>query len=184
MGTFFILLVIAAAVWAWTKLRPKKNTWTPQAPARSDTSDSVDINAFMERWDREMDKRALPAPIVVNVHGAAPFEYADSHKDDLEIMIACTKAELLAAQQSGYLQAPAPFFFERVAILARKQKNYALEVGICEVLLDHMGKWKNAVRERGLSPGRDIANTAAGPVVSRISERLPKARALLEKSKK
>lgn len=71
----------------------------------------------------------------------------------------------------------APFYFERVAILARKRKDYQLEVDIIEEYLngitDHYAK-------NGLATGEGIM---VGPRYQSISERMPKAKELLTNSK-
>jgi len=128
-------------------------------------------------------KYEAPEFVSPEFNGVPTFAYAVSDKDNIETMIACTKAEIHACQKSHYLQAPAPFYFLRVAILARKQKNYALEVSICTVFLDHIEKWLAAIAKKGYRPGRDIADASAGPSAEKIRSRLPKARALLESTK-
>ena len=67
----------------------------------------------------------------------------------------------------------APFYFERVAILSRKQKKYRQEVEYCE-------RYIQAVDEFYLAPGREHhADVRIGPRYKAIHARLPKARELL-----
>ena len=53
------------------------------------------------------------------------------NKKDLDLMLACCKAEIEASQ--GKHVFPAPDCFKRVASLLRKQKDYARELGIVEL---------------------------------------------------
>jgi len=189
MGTFFFLLAALVVVIAFAKLHRKKAFELPASSGRKSKPTAREVATPVEDWDifvkkmdEESERKKLPDHITVNVLGAEPYAYADTHKNDIEMMILCAKAELLAAEKNNWYQAPNPFYFQRVAILARKQKSYEHEVKICEALLDCMAKWTARMREKGLEPGRDIANIAAGPRVDSIAERLPKARELLSKS--
>ena len=66
---------------------------------------------------------------------------------------------------------PAPFYFERVAILARKEKRYYLEVEICEQYIE--------ITDRIF--GSTALGVKAGPRYLAIANRLLKARDLLKK---
>ncbi len=54
------------------------------------------------------------------VHGKPVYELALEYKNDIEIMLLCCESELEKMNEIG--QVAAPFYFERVAILARKIK--------------------------------------------------------------
>nr|MDU9043250.1 hypothetical protein [Candidatus Electrothrix aestuarii] len=45
----------------------------------------------------------------------------------------CCDAELRTMEKTGL--APAPYYFERVAILSRKEKNYQQEIDYCELYI-------------------------------------------------
>ncbi len=52
-------------------------------------------------------------------------------KHDLNLMLACCRAQMEQSQIE--LTAPAPAYFRRVAIILRKQKDYARDIGIIEL---------------------------------------------------
>ncbi|MBU4233280.1 MAG: hypothetical protein L6277_12120 [Desulfobacterales bacterium] len=54
------------------------------------------------------------------VDGKPTYEYAESHKNDLEMMKRCCDEEINNFKIN--MIAPAPFYFERVAILSNKIK--------------------------------------------------------------
>lgn len=102
------------------------------------------------------------------------FDHAESHKDDIEMMSDCCMAELAEYDKNG--TPPAPFYFVRVAILARKQRNYELEVAICEQYLSIVEELKDGPDFDPRFPG-----VVASPRVEQLRKRLPKAKELLEK---
>lgn len=110
------------------------------------------------------------------VNGIPTYELAKTHKDDIDIMLQCCNAEMNNYKKTG--EQPAPFYFSRVAILARKAKNYLLEIKICEEYL-------SAVEEFRKSPGFDprFPGIVASPRVAELKKRLPKARELLSRYK-
>jgi hypothetical protein len=99
------------------------------------------------------------------------WEYAETHKDDIECMKRCCDAELKTMVSAGIVSAP--YYFERVAILSRKQKNYRQEVEYCE-------QYVRAVEEFYSKPGNEgQADVRKGPRYKAIVERLSKAKNLL-----
>ena len=60
------------------------------------------------------------------VDGKQTWELAESKKDDLEAMKKCCYTELATYEKIGLV--PAPYYFERVAILARKVKDFREEI--------------------------------------------------------
>jgi hypothetical protein len=105
------------------------------------------------------------------VDGKPTYELAHEKKHDIDVMYRCCISEIEKYRVIG--QAPAPFFFERVAILARKVKNYDLEVEICE-------KYINLMNE---VYGEDKKGIKAGPRYASIEGRLSKAKELQAKAK-
>ena len=107
------------------------------------------------------------------VEGKQTWELAEDKKHDLEYMKKCCDAELNTMNKAG--MAPAPYYFERVAILSRKEKNYEQEVDYCEKYIEAVeGFYK-------LNGTEGIADVRKGPQYKAIVKRLPKAKELLEK---
>lgn len=105
------------------------------------------------------------------VGGKQTWESAETHKDDVEYMKRCCDAELKTMAAAGSVAAP--FYFERVAILSRKQKNYRQEVECCE-------RYILAVEEFYRVAGHEEhADVRKGPRYKAILERLSKAKELL-----
>lgn len=108
--------------------------------------------------------------------GGLPWEQAEARKDDLEFMKKCCIAEIQAMEKVG--MPPAPFYFERVAILSRKAKNYAQEVYCVEGYIRTVEDFYN-------NYALDyVADTRKGPTYRKLVDRLPKAKELLAKSSK
>lgn len=108
------------------------------------------------------------------VAGKPTYEHANAGKHNIELMMKCCEAELKGMELAG--QIPAPYYFERVAILSRKEKNYRQEIDYCE-------KYINAVDD--YFEKHDWANvTKSTPEAwyGKFKKRLPKAKALLAKS--
>jgi hypothetical protein len=72
---------------------------------------------------------------------------------------------------------PAPYYFERVGILSRKEKNYQQEVGYCESYINAVEGFYKKYGTKGM------ADVRKGPRYQAIVKRLPKAKELLSKSK-
>ena len=109
------------------------------------------------------------------VEGKQTWEYAEEKKHDIEYMKKCCDAELKTMEKAGVV--PAPYYFERVAILSRKKKNYQQEVDYCESYLNAI---KGFYKRHGT---RDMADVKKGPRYQAIVKRLPMAKDLLSKSK-
>lgn len=105
------------------------------------------------------------------VDGKQTWELAESKKDDLEVMKKCCNTELATYEKVGLV--PAPYYFERVAILARKAKDFREEIAWCEkyvsVVADYYRK-NNIPENQGVK---------MGPTYKAIVKRLSKARLLL-----
>ena len=179
-------LYIPLAATPETKAAPKKNaipatTWQDRAaavgalvdPKDKKSTTTGDAGCPILSGQSLMD-RGLQA----NVNGAPTYQLADQ-KHNLDIMAACAEAEI-----SNYWQQPqgerlsaAPFFFERAAILYRKNKQYEKEIEICEAWITIMNDYTTQDVER-------YAKVHLGPRSKAIYHRLPKARELLERSQK
>lgn len=76
------------------------------------------------------------------VEGIPTYELAEPGKNDLKTMQACCEAESKNywRQPEGSRLCAAPFYFERLAILCRRAKDYSGEVSICE-------QWKTIISD-------------------------------------
>lgn len=110
------------------------------------------------------------------VDGKQTWEHAGDNKHDIDVMKKCCDAEIETWRKTGHC--PAPYYFWRVAVLSRKQKDYAQEVEYCELYL-------TALREgytRDDMPFETALETRfLSSRMCDIYERLPKAKALLAK---
>ncbi|EPZ2570091.1 hypothetical protein ACXLTH_004217 [Salmonella enterica subsp. enterica serovar Kiambu] len=107
------------------------------------------------------------------VDGRQTWELAGDKKDDLDVMKRCCDAELKVMDKAGLV--PAPYYFERVAILSRKNKDYKQEIYYCE-------QYINKVEAYYLKNGTDgIADVREGPRFKALAKRLPKAKELYAK---
>ena len=87
----------------------------------------------------------------------------------------CCNAELKSMEKAGLV--PAPYYFERVAILSRKEKNYQQEVDYCESFINAVERFYKKHGTKGRSDVRK------GPRDQAIVKRFPKAKELLSKSR-
>ena len=104
------------------------------------------------------------------------------NKHDLDLMLACCKAEMEASQIA--LMFPAPAYFKRVAIILRKQKDYVRELGIIELywqLCDRV--LEEATRKKGRIQAErmEVQHSA---LKAGFQDRYDKAKFFLEKQKK
>ena len=110
------------------------------------------------------------------VDGKQTWQHAGDSKHDIDVMKKCCDAEIETWRKTG--DCPAPYYFWRVAVLSRKQKDYAQEVEYCELYLTVLREgytrddmpFETALETRFLSSR-----------MCDIYERLPKAKALLAK---
>ena len=110
------------------------------------------------------------------VDGKQTWESAEEQKHDIEFMKKCCDAELRTMDKAGVL--PAPYYFERVAILSRKQKNYKQEVEYCERYIKAADDFYKKHEPVG------VADMRLGHRYQAILKRLPRAKELLLKSAK
>ncbi len=109
------------------------------------------------------------------VDGKHAWELAQSEKHNIDCMKRCCTAQLNTMRIAGL--APAPYYFERVAILSRKQKNYAQEIEYCELYLE-------AIKHLYMGGGADARETVILTAQKNIFQnRVAAARALLAAAK-
>ncbi len=107
------------------------------------------------------------------VDGKQTWELIAEWKHDIEAMKRCCAAEMETYAKTGLV--PAPYYFERVAILARKLKNFDEEISYCETyirLVDDYYCSNNLPANEGVK---------AGPRYRAIVKRLSKARLVVAK---
>ena len=109
------------------------------------------------------------------VNGKQTWELVAEGKSDIEIMKECCFAELKTMEVAGLV--PAPYYFERVAILSRKEKLYEQEIFFCEQYIE---KVEDFYKKHGT---KGYADVRKGPRYKAIVQRLPKAKELLKKQK-
>lgn len=107
------------------------------------------------------------------VDGKQTWEHVEEKKHDLEYMKKCCGAELATMNKADIV--PAPYYFERVAILSRQEKNYEQEVLYCESYISTVEYFYKNNGTKG------IADVRKGPRFQAIVKRLPKAKELLGK---
>jgi hypothetical protein len=107
------------------------------------------------------------------VNGKQTWELVDEKQNDLEVMKQCCDAELQTMDKAGLV--PAPYYFERVAILSRKKKNYQQEILYCELYIERVDMFYSINGTDG------VADVRKGPRFKAIVKRLPKARELYAK---
>lgn len=105
--------------------------------------------------------------------GKQTWELAEKNKDNLEAMKRCCDAELKTMEKAGLV--PAPYYFERVAILSRKIKDYKQEIYYCEQYIEKVEAFYSKNGTEG------IADVRKGPRFNAIVKRLPKAKELYAK---
>ncbi|WP_204356920.1 hypothetical protein [Aeromonas veronii] len=108
------------------------------------------------------------------VDGKQTWELAQEKKDDLEVMKRCCDSELITMEKAGLV--PAPYYFERVAILSRKNKDYKQEIYYCEQYIEKVEAFYS---EHGVD---GIADVRKGSRYKAIVKRIPKAKELLSRS--
>lgn len=108
------------------------------------------------------------------VDGKPTYEYAQTHKDDLAMMLRCCDAELQAMWQTHL--SPAPAFAERAAILYRRQGDYAREIEICERYLVELDRFLAVPQHQGQAGARE------GGIAQKLRDRIVRARALQAKA--
>lgn len=115
--------------------------------------------------------------ILAQAGGKPTPELAESSKNDIDAMRLCCDAEELNywSQVEGARICAAPFYFERVAILNRKNKDYTSEISVIDRWKAIIGDYKSQPMVRA---GR-AALVHKGPRSIAIAARLPKAKDLL-----
>jgi hypothetical protein len=138
------------------------------------------MNAFKEIFARMLEKpgRTFGEAVAestggVNlVDGKQTWQLANDKRHDLEVMKKCCDAELATYEKVGLV--PAPYYFERVAILSRKLRDFQTEIAYCE---QYIAAVEDYYQKNNLPPTEGVK---MGPRYRAIVTRLPKARLLGE----
>lgn len=109
------------------------------------------------------------------VYGKQTWEIAKEKKDDIEAMKLCCETELETMKSSGLVAAP--YYFERIAILSRKNKDYAQEIFYCKQYIE------NVTQYYSVNNPNDVADVRKGPTYKAIVKRLSKAESLYAKQR-
>lgn len=128
--------------------------------------DNIPIVNFIEDGSYTLNGEKF----IAKVKGMPTFELINGYKNNIHVMLKACRAELVNMVTN--LLAPAPYYFERVAILARKSKNYELEIFICNMLIKAYDLYIKARVRYGLDTLLDPRNS---PRYEKIVNRLPKA---------
>ncbi|WP_339885236.1 hypothetical protein [Vreelandella maris] len=133
--------------------------------------------AMAERFSVTTGEYMDAMGILPKVNGTPIYEYAKSHKNDLDMMLECCRAiENVYWSYGSMKMSPEPGYFERAAILSGKARDYSGEVAICERWIDMAEDFKKWLKTK---PKGVMADVTKGPVSKRIYARLPKAQAKL-----
>ncbi len=98
------------------------------------------------------------------VDGQLPSELAIEKKDDIEYMKKCCEAEINMFKRTGL--APAPYFFERVASLSKKEKKYEQEIEYSQKYIDLVNKYME------MHKNQDVTDIKKSPKYKSILKRL------------
>jgi len=161
--------------------RSKNGRSDQQQVPQNDKPESAQSKAFEVMLDEGVTYGEAIAKVTDGanlVDGKHTWELAGSHKHDINAMKRCCDAEIKTYRITG--DSPAPYYFLLVAILSRKQKNYAQEVQYCEHYLDLV---RECYKRDDMPLETALKERRLNATDSTIYERLPKARELLEKSK-
>ena len=120
----------------------------------------------------------FPQTLVDGQQNWGALQQAPENKHDLDLMLACCKAEMESSQINLWF--PAPTYFKRVASILRKQKDYAREIGIIQLywqLCDQIYETKRKDGARAQLMAQHSRLKAA------FQKRYDKANLLLEKTR-
>lgn len=119
------------------------------ANRRKTIYDEMDIDEYVKltngkTWGQVLTELTGGANLV---QGKPYWELAKTHKHDIDVMTECCLVQLKMMEQAN--EKPAPYYFERVAILSRKQKDYQKEINILELYHSMMARyWELNIRQQ------------------------------------
>ena len=120
----------------------------------------------------------FPQTLVDRQQDWEALQQAPENKHDLDLMLACCKAEMKSSQIN--LRFPAPNYFKRVASILRKQKDYAREIGIIQLYWQLCDRIYETKRKDG---ARAQLMAQHSGLKAGFQKRYDKAKLLLEKKR-
>ena len=106
------------------------------------------------------------------------LQEAPENKHDLDLMLACCESEMGSVQINLWF--PAPAYFKRVAIILRRQKDYAREIGIIQLYWQLCDRVYETKRKDG---ARAQLMAQHSGLKAGFQKRYDKAKLLLEKQR-
>lgn len=121
----------------------------------------------------EVSKTELNEKHSFLIDGEDYLEKAEEKKHDIEYMKKCCQLELQKMKEKN--EVPAPFYFERVAILSKKDKNYEQEVRYCEDYIKAVDEFYANNKDS------NVADVRKSTKYHSIVKRMEKAKSLISK---
>ena len=160
------------------KAKPQKPSEPPIVETTEFDADWYFEQGISGKTSGEILGMIFPQTLVDGKQTWEVLKQTPENKNDLDLMLACCKAESESAQTN--LCFPAPAYFKRVAIILRKQKDYAREIGIIQLywqLCDRVYESKKRDGARAQLMAQHSGLKAG------FQKRYEKARLLLEKKR-
>ena len=161
-----------------TSLPPDAEPPALSRPTLVETFDSdLDWSLGADKTPVEILAMMFPQTCGVEKQDWKAVKDSPENKKNLDLMLACCKAEIEASQSNFVF--PAPDCFKRVSSLLRKQKDYARELGIVELYWQLCDSVFEQVKRRDGLRAQLMAQHSALKAV--FKKRHDKALSLLEK---
>jgi hypothetical protein len=141
----------------------------------ADKAENQAIEALQESKERRDDQNKMFEANTDDflIDGEDYVEKAEEKKHDIEYMKKCCDLELRKMEEKN--QVPVPFYFERVAILSKKEKNYEQEVKYCEDYVNAVNQFYEKNNDSNVADARKTVKYQA------LIKRMEKAKNLLYK---
>lgn len=121
----------------------------------------------------EVSKTKLNEEHSFLIDGEDYVEKAEEKKHDIEYMKKCCQLELQKMKEKN--EVPAPFYFDRVAILSKKDKNYVQEVRYCEDYIKAVDEFYANNKDS------NVADVRKSTKYHSLVKRMEKAKSLISK---
>ena len=160
------------------KAKPQKPSEPPLVETTEFSTDWYVEQCNAGKTSSEILGMMFPQTLVDGKQTWEVLKDAPENKHDLDLMLACCKAEMESSQINLWF--PAPTYFKRVASILRKQKDYAREIGIIQLywqLCDRIYETKRKDGARAQLMAQHSGLKAA------FQKRYNKAKLLLEKKR-
>jgi hypothetical protein len=97
------------------------------------------------------------------------------NKTDIKSVVECCRDEIQKSIDTGIM--PAPKYFEQVAILSRKEKNYENEIAICDMYIRLVKKYASEI-----NMSRQEFTDSVLPECAPLYKRMHNAKSMLSKT--